>query len=86
MEFCLEIDGEKYLQSLYERRLLFQKDHRHKKLFDHLCVLISGNLMYLEVLKGEIMSTKVCGDSLLGLRVRIPLRPWMPVSCECCVL
>ena len=23
---------------------------------------------------------------LLGLRVRIPSRRWMPVSCECCVL
>jgi hypothetical protein len=24
--------------------------------------------------------------SLLGLRVRIPLGPWMSVSCDCCVL
>jgi hypothetical protein len=23
---------------------------------------------------------------LLGLRVRIPVRTWMSVSCECCVL
>jgi hypothetical protein len=27
-----------------------------------------------------------CGRSLMGLRVRIPPRTWMSVSCECCVL